>query len=738
MLSMPGDSTFFSREELVGGLPARRASTLRFAIENRTAQRKRQSGETALYRTLAGAPEREQAFLDALAQARTADASVSVQDLERYAPQWNSLLPETPDPRLVAALAHLFSEKYKFTRDSVPQLRAALDLDAPATRQAYQELYRQPLDTIYAPRVALGNRLRFAWARLAARLEALPPFWLAFGLTLPVGPGLLAVPIALAGLGPVPSILLLIFFGVINLITAAALAEAVSRSAITRFGLGYLGQLVSDYLGNVGSLFLTGVFAVNGFLVLIVFYLGIAGTLASATSIPTPIWIGIVFVAGLYFVSRRSLNTTVAFSLLVVAITLVLLVVIPLFALPYVRGEYLAYANVPFFNGAPFEPALLSLVFGVMLTNYFSHMLVANYGRVVLRRDPGARTWIQGSMAAIGVSIVISILWVVLVNGAISPHALANETGTALAPLAKLAGPIVNVLGSVLVILGLGIATIHISLGEFFLVQERLLSSGWSERVRTIISLLPVVGVFVLAEWFAITNTGSFASLLGLTGTLSLPLLGGIFPVLLLAASRRKGDFVPGVAYRWLGNPILLGIVYALFLLPIFVYGLVIYQEPLEKIATVIAGLLILGGTIVILRGDALAPRTVVELRQDRSDAGQSLFEIVADGKFAPAPVMLDYGNRTVSLHAAKGDIKDFPVLHAATFDLPKAAARELKVWTHRVTPEGNSDALPAQVEINDVAGSRAQAIGADKREVVVKTSGAPVQIRIQVEHPVK
>ena len=44
-----------------------------------------------------------------------------------------------------------------------------------------------------------------------------------------------------------------------------------------------------------------------------------------------------IFAVGLYFLSRKSLNTTVASALMMTAINLVLVVVILLFALPYIN-----------------------------------------------------------------------------------------------------------------------------------------------------------------------------------------------------------------------------------------------------------------------------------------------------------------------------------------------------------------------------------------------------------------
>jgi hypothetical protein len=68
--------------------------------------------------------------------------------------------------------------------------------------------------------------------------------------------------------------------------------------------------------------------------------------------------------------------------------------------------------------------------------------------------------------------MALYILWVVAVNGAIAPPVLVGFSGTALTPLAKVAGPAVIVFGTILAILAMGMASIHFSLALFFTVRE--------------------------------------------------------------------------------------------------------------------------------------------------------------------------------------------------------------------------------------------------------------------------
>jgi len=217
-MPVPG-MELLSRDELMEGLPARRASLLLYAIESRTAQLvTSEQRDAAPYLPPAVADEREAAFIAAVAAGRDLPLAPTIQQIERWAPLWAPLVAEAPGVR--AAVAHLLGEKYVFTPRDTPRLQAALGLDTPAVQEAYTRSYQRPLNAIYAPRIGLRQRPRWAWNGLAKRLDALPPFWLAFFLTMPGAAGLLALPIALTSLGPVLGIALLVMFVLINMLTA--------------------------------------------------------------------------------------------------------------------------------------------------------------------------------------------------------------------------------------------------------------------------------------------------------------------------------------------------------------------------------------------------------------------------------------------------------------------------------------------------------------------------------------
>jgi amino acid permease len=453
---------------------------------------------------------------------------------------------------------------------------------------------------------------------LERRLESLSPFWTAFSLTLTetAGAGILALPIALAGVGPLPGLIILLTLGGINVLTIVGMAEAVARNGSIRDGSAFVGRLVCEYLGPTGSLVLSLGLAVNCLLFQWAYYVGFSTTLADATRVPAPLWVTLLFLIGLYFIRREKLNATTAAALVIGGVNLGLILILSLLALTQYRPGNLLHANVPYLTGDGFDPSSLRLVFGVVAAAYFGHLSVGNCARDVLKRDPSGRSLIWGAAAAQVVVMALYGLWTFAVNAAIDPKALMAISGTALAPLADEIGPVVHLFGSVFVILAMGIGSVHNSLGLFNLVRERLprrrrgLRSMSSRRVCFLLSAAPVAIMFLLVQWMLLTDRGSFAEPLSFLGVIVMSLLGGIFPMLLLMASRHKGTFVPGVTFPALGRRVItLGI--ALFYLTgLFLHGLVIWQDPLQRAAALAVSVMTLGGMIVLARrGTFSAPR---------------------------------------------------------------------------------------------------------------------------------
>ena len=913
-----------TRDEVLGGMPAQRARTLLFLIENRTAHLVAQSRRAMLWdQTHTAARQQDLDFLEAFAAGKDPPLRPTIQDLERFTPQWQALVPD--NPALRAALAKLLGEKYTLVGQAIPNLRRALALDDPSTQQAYRRQQRQPLEAIYAPRAGLAERIRWLQAGIARRFDSLSPFWTAFSLTLTetVGVGILALPIALAGIGPLPGIVLIILMGIVNLLTIAYMAESVARSGEIRYGNAYFGRLVSDLLGRDGSLILRLSLVMIYALALLAYFIGLSTTLAQAVGLPAIAWTSLVFLVNLYFLRKESLNATVSAALLVGLVNISLILAICLISLPSLNLEYLMTVHLPLLDGEPFDPSLLALVFGTILLAFFGHTSLGNCARVVLQRDPSARSLIWGSIVAQIAAMALYSVWILAVNGVVAPQVLAAQTGTALIPLAEQVGPTINLLGSAFVILAMGMGSIHYSLGFYNLMREwlprrrqpeitlsrrqgrlvlekarqgqglrigldyqgliggqahfyldvqsegkiygfdlnltgkvdcwqlfkpvpgwqegslrlalelisagaesahvridsnlavtldeewrkpgillgglldlpeeqrrvvekilrlgeatlpelaletglterflgRALDSltqsgylrstetsqgrryrlqlaprrgarlperiwqalesgpppqaepvkrpalkafGWLQEVfqnetsQFLLGASPVAAIFLVTVWLLATGQESFTRPISFLGLIVVSLLGGAFPVLLLVASRRKGEVIPQVVYRSLGNPLLLAGVYLVGVGGLFLHGLVIWQSPFERLVALLTGILILAMTLTMYRRGVFQPRAIVELIQKIDQPDQASLTVTISGRLIPAETILGYPDGEQQQGLGNPYIHNLTNLDFIDVHLPAVPYKDLKVWTHEVTPQGSSYSLPVQVE---------------------------------------
>jgi amino acid permease/DNA-binding transcriptional ArsR family regulator len=960
---------FPGREELLAGLPARRAGTLLFLIESRTAHLLAQSRRAMQrFATEEGEDESELEFFGAFSQGRAPPIVPAIQDLERHSGQWAPLVARNPQVR--AAVAHRLGKKYRFTHRDTPGIRRALALDDPEVRRAYRRLYRQPLEEIFVSRVPPADQLRWARAAVGARLERLSPFWTAYSLTLTetVGATILALPIALASIGPLGGVAVLVALGLVNIVTIGCIAEAVTRSGAIRHGGAYLGGLVGDYLGATGSLVLSASFFVLCVLVLPVYYIGVSTTLEGATSVWAPAWAAVLFGVGLYYLRRRSLNATIASALMVGAVNIVLLVALAVLAAAHLRMGNLLHVNVPFVSGRPFQPSVLQLVFGVVLAAYLGHSSVSLCGRLVLQRDPGGRSLMKGCTAAQATAMLLYCLFVIAVNGTVAPGILAADRGTALAPIAAEIGPIATVLGSLFVILGMGMATIHFSLALANLTREwlpagaapivvlprqgaRLLfeerrrrrsrdglklavtylglrggdpafrldvslggevhrmettaagpweilgpaglpalldrmpglqrrglslvldiidaspqgvrlksasslrttvegawdTSGFSlagvlaladpeaelvgwimrqggvtasdaashtgedepavaarlralakqglvqetepgtrftvrlaprrrqalpeeiwralsdepeprdpvgaahrrpprgqrvrgallgRRGRFMLGTAPVVACFAVTEWMLVTGSGSFAGFIGVIGVIVGSLMAGVFPVLLLVASRRKGEHMPRPVQRLLGHPVLLGGLYLLFLGNVLAHGLVIWKEPWLRVGAVLIAAGIVSMTANMARSGTFRRRLNIEVRKDQAE-GRMFFAITADGQESTTNVTLKYGDSQRHLQASAAEIPAFSSLRHAVFEPGLAPAarrtpRQLKVRVHKVTSDGDSEPIGGSITVQTGDETKRYDIKLAKGQVTLPLTGATYRVDIE------
>lgn len=702
----------FSREELLGGLPARRASTLLFAIESRTALLvARDRRAMASYETDRSAAEEESAFFSALGEGREPPLRPTIQDLDRHADRWADLLPGDAEGR--AALLKRIAEKYGLPRQAAG-IRLALGADDPAVAAAYERQAGQPLAAATAARLTARQRWQWWRAAAAARVEDLPPFWLAFALTVTetVGGGILALPIAFAGLGLGAATALLVAFGLVNILTVAALVEGITRNGNMRYGSAYFGRLVGDYLGRPGNAVLTPALLllnIGGFVVALV---GFGSTLQGATGVPVAVWAAVLFAINLAFLWRGSFDATVASALTIGAVNIALIVLICALALGNAMTTGGAPASTAASDGS--GASVLELVFGVALLAYFGHTSAGNAAKVVLTRDPTGRSLLWGNMAAMACAMALYVFAVVSVGLALGPDVLVGYAGTIITPLAEQVGPIVNVLGSIFVVLAIGLGSIYLTLSLYNQMAEfaprvaKAPRPGATIRERLpgfAVRAGPIVLCFLIVEPLIALGSISFTAPLSLIGTLTLPLLGGIFPMLMLVAARRKGDRIPGRVVGFLGHPVLVAVTMSLFFLAVLSYALFIWTGTVERLLAGGVAAAIVVVVFVTWRRGAFRTRTVIEYRVEAGRPARASVSATIAGRPVEAEVAaVAAGSETIArgVEVPLADPGRLRSLRVTIPPSPGGTTAELKVWAHTITPEGDSVGVPGSLAVND------------------------------------
>jgi hypothetical protein len=254
-----------------------------------------------------------------------------------------------------------------------------------------------------------------------------------------------------------------------------------------------------------------------------------------------------------------------------------------------------------------------------------------------------------------------------------------------------------------------------------------------TDRGRLALSLSPVVLVFLVTEWLLIHGDASFAGPLSFIGVVTVSVLGGIYPMLLLVASRRKGEYIPGLVFRFLGSPPVVATIYLLFLANLVVHGVIIWHNPLERLSALLVAVLVVGVTVAAIRSGAFARRLVVELREDPGARAGAVFAVTASGRPLTIAVTLGYAGVEQRRRSAHDDVPALATLRYATFELPAHVARQLEVWAHRVSASGESTALPAVAQVHDGAQPQRYDVRLSGGRVIVPLSGGACSLRIEL-----
>lgn len=596
----------------------------------------------------------------------------------------------------------------------------------------------------FASHIGLSRRLHLPQPRFTDWFEDLPPFWIAYSFTLTeiVGAGILALPIAVAQIGPLAGIIVILLFGIANLITLSGIAEAITRHGSFRYGSAYFGRLTEEYLGSAAtSTFGLSLMVCNVF-VMIAYMIGIAKTLSAATSLPELVWAMICLATIILVLQRKSLNTMIATALTISFINIALILVLVLMALPHVSTANLLYIHPSLAQGKPWDTALLATVFGTVLGAFLGHMAIGTGAKTVLRRDPSGHSLFWGNIAAMITAMLLYTAWIFAVNGSVPAALLTGTSGTALIPLALVVGPQVHVAGIAFVVLGMGMATYHCAVSLYNQVREWLPNAGsgvqnrfMTDRIQNGLATAPVVAIGLVVLWLLWTGQGSFTDSYSFMGVITVPLLAGIFPLLLLIATRRRGDYVPASAWPGFEHPVILTVLFLVFWGSVLVHGLWIWTDPLPRFAALLTSLGILVLTWRILRRGALRPLTVIEVRTNSDGSGNARFQIVRRGTLHTTALHVDRHSSSETRHEAEGEIAAIQQVNALLFHLPSHPSTALKIWLHTVSEIGHSTGLAARIALHEAGNRRDFTMQSSHGQLYIPLSGKSCQVEIILIH---
>jgi hypothetical protein len=252
-------------------------------------------------------------------------------------------------------------------------------------------------------------------------------------------------------------------------------------------------------------------------------------------------------------------------------------------------------------------------------------------------------------------------------------------------------------------------------------------------RARDALSLLPLAVGFVIGEWCVLTGTGSFADLTALLGVIVGSLLAGLLPVLLFASSRGKGECAFAVRRGVLRHAVLLGSVYVFFLAALFAHGLVIWEQPIPRIGALVAGVTMLVFPVVLARTGAFGHRLTIEVCDDQH-TGVARFALLSSARPVVGGVSLHYRGGQQHPSGTTGQIPAFDALTRVEFEIrPDGTAPpdEVKVWVHRVTPEGETESLQATAVVHVGTTAHHADLSLSHGETVVAAAAPDIDVAV-------
>jgi hypothetical protein len=202
--------------------------------------------------------------------------------------------------------------------------------------------------------------------------------------------------------------------------------------------------------------------------------------------------------------------------------------------------------------------------------------------------------------------------------------------------------------------------------------------------------------------------------------------------MLLLAASRRRGEYVPKSAVRVLARPVAITGVAIVFFAAILVQGFVVWQRPGEHVLAAVAAGVMLAVIWLAWRRGSFRPRSVIEVRREASGAGT--LTVTVNGRPADTSIRVAEDGSQRELHGSESRLDRFDAVQWASFQLHPGNTRQLKVWVHAVTPEGDSEPIAATVALEPAADGGVARVGESDGAVQFELLDPPPEVRVTLE----
>ncbi len=264
-------------------------------------------------------------------------------------------------------------------------------------------------------------------------------------------------------------------------------------------------------------------------------------------------------------------------------------------------------------------------------------------------------------------------------------------------------------------------------------LSEHINDGVHSELGGFILGVLPVVAAALLTLVLLAIGKASFIGILGAGGVLTLILASGILPMLLLRSSRSKGQHSPSGHWNLLGSPWVVVAIYIVFMGLLLMHGLVIWEGVIARASALIVAGIVLLSTLLIIRHGAFRRRLAIEIKDDLRPGRHSHLRIMLGGQPLEFPIEFTSQADHEVVETTTNVLPDFSSLKRIKLTLPAIDASELKVWAHRVTPEGDSEPLPIRMLIELNGEQRQFDLGLSGGQILLPLKDVtPLQINLE------